>query len=145
MNLSQTGIDLIKRFELFEPNPYPDPVGIMTVGYGHVIREGESFDHSLTEHGASELLRKDAAEAENAVRIGVKVSLTQDQFDALVSLIFNIGTGAFIESTLLRKLNKGNKIAAGCEFIRWNRAGGKVMDGLTKRRILEAALFLKEL
>jgi uncharacterized membrane protein len=95
----------------------------------------------ITQAQAEDYLREDVYWAEDAVRDLVKVALAQNEFDALVSLVFNIGAGAFGRSTLLRKLNDGDKAGAGAEFARWNQAAGKVLPGLVKRRADEAALF----
>lgn len=105
MRISQNGLDLIKKSESFAPLPYICPAGKLTIGYGHCILPHESFT-KITEKDAEEILRKDAAIAENCINKAVKVPLTQNQFDALVSFIFNVGCAAFLKSTLLRKLNE---------------------------------------
>jgi lysozyme len=104
MKISQNGLDLIKQHESFSPVIYICPAGKPTIGFGHVVLPGESFTR-ITEAEALELLRKDVAIAENCINQNVKALLSQDQFDALASLVFNIGIGAFMKSTLLRKLN----------------------------------------
>jgi hypothetical protein len=95
----------------------------------------------ITQERAEELLRLDLRRFEDAVRMQVAVELTQNQFDALVSLVYNIGEGAFSKSTLLRKLNAGDYAGAQAQFAVWRKAGGKVMPGLVNRRAQEAALF----
>ncbi|MEY5099149.1 MAG: hypothetical protein RJA36_1868 [Pseudomonadota bacterium] len=142
MKLSDAGLSLIKRHEGLRLKAYPDP-GTggepWTIGYGHT--QGVQPGQEITEAQAEDYLREDVYWAEDAVRDHVKVALEQHEFDALVSLAFNIGAGAFARSTLLRKLNDGDKAGAAAEFARWNQAGGKVLPGLVKRRADEAALF----
>lgn len=140
MKISQAGLDLIKEFEGFEPEAYLCPAGIWTIGYGHTgdVSEGQT----ITEEEAEELLRQDVAFAEDAVTDYVEGDLTQGQFDALVCFVFNIGAGAFRDSTLLRLLNQGDNEGAAEQFLRWNKAGGKVLSGLTRRREAERELFL---
>jgi lysozyme len=96
----------------------------------------------ITEATAEIMLRKDLAKFEDAVSKSVKVPLKQNQFDALVSLVYNIGPGNFQSSTLLKKLNAGEYQSAADQFPRWNRAGGKVLAGLTRRREAEKGLWL---
>ena len=146
MNTSQTGINLIKFFEGFRTKAYQDSVGIWTIGYGHTkgVKEGMI----ITETKAEELLKKDLEYFEDHVTTLVKIPITQNQFDALVSFTFNVGEGNLKKSTLLKKLNnvivpvhKVLEVVAD-EFLRWNKAGGKVLSGLTKRRKAERLLFL---
>ena len=140
MKTSQAGIDLIKSFEGLRLTAYADPVGVWTIGYGHTagVKEGDQISQSQAE----DLLRADLEEFEEGVRDAVQVSLTQQQFDALVSLAFNVGLGAFRRSTLRRRLNAGDYEGAAQEFARWNMAGGRVLHGLTKRRAAERDMFL---
>jgi lysozyme len=105
MKISQNGLDLIKQHESFSAVPYLCPAREWTIGWGHVVLPTESFTR-ITEAEALELLRKDVAITENCINQNVKALLSQDQFDALASLIFNIGISAFMKSTLLRKLNE---------------------------------------
>lgn len=142
MKLSDAGLSLIKRHEGLRLKAYPDPGtggAPWTIGYGHTT--GVQPGQEITQAQAEDYLREDVYWAEDAVRDLVKVALAQNEFDALVSLVFNIGAGAFGRSTLLRKLNDGDKAGAGAEFARWNQAAGKVLPGLVKRRADEAALF----
>ncbi len=142
MKLSDAGLSLIKRHEGLRLKAYPDPGtggAPWTIGYGHT--QGVQPGQEITAAQADDYLREDVYWAEDAVRDHVKVALDQHEFDALVSLVFNIGAGAFARSTLLRKLNDGDKAGAAGEFARWNQAGGKVLPGLVKRRADEAALF----
>ncbi len=140
MKCSERGKELIKEFEGCILKPYKDAVGLWTIGVGHLIKEGENFG-SITIDEAMELLAKDLQWAEACIN-NTGVELTQNQFDALCSLVFNIGCGAFQGSTLLRKLKAGENAAS--EFLRWNKAGGVVLKGLTRRREAEMRLFLGE-
>lgn len=140
-NTGQAGINLIKEFEGLELSKYRDAVGLWTIGYGHLIRSGETFERSLTEQEAEALLRKDLLESERGIRRLVSVPLTQNQFDALVSFVFNVGVGRLATSTLLKKLNAQDYRGAADELPKWNRAGGNVLEGLTRRRQAERALF----
>lgn len=141
MRISHGGLQLIAGFEGFEPYPYQDIAGHLTIGFGHKIVNGENFTKGITEEWAAALLRRDARRAENAVNRFVTVKLHQNNFDALCSLVYNIGTGAFAQSTLLRKINDRCFHQAAAEFLRWNRAGGKVSTGLINRRKIESELF----
>jgi len=138
-SLSARGLELIKRFEGFSATAYSDFKGY-SIGYGHLMRAGENLSN-ISEEEASELLAGDVAWAERAVAAAVAVPITQNQFDALVSLAFNIGEGAFKRSTLVRLLNDGDYIGAAEQFDRWNKAGGQVNRALVQRRATERALF----
>lgn len=142
MDIDGQGIELIKQFEGYRAYPYQDAAGLWTIGYGHLIKDSESFPHDLDINEATALLYQDAQIAVDAVNDLVSVSLTQNQFNALVSLVYNIGRGAFASSTLLRKLNAGDYQGAFNEFPRWNKAGGQVIAGLTNRRAAEARIFI---
>ena len=141
MKTSDAGIDLIKHFEGLRLHAYQDSVGVWTIGVGHTRTAKPGM--VITEDEAVNLLRGDLADAESAVNRLVMVPLDQGEFDALVSFVFNLGSGNFGKSTLLKKLNHGDRIGASDEFKRWNRAGGKVLSGLTRRRAAERALFLR--
>lgn len=145
MNISQSGIDLIKRFEGFRPSRYLCPAGYETIGYGHVVRIGEQFNEPLTEIEAEELLRRDLEQFEQAVHDLVIVDLAQNQYDALVSFTFNVGPDAFRKSTLLRRVNDRDHKAAPKEFEKWVFVNGKRLKGLEKRRAAEAALYRGEI
>jgi len=140
------GIIIIKKWETFIGEVYKCPAGLPTLGYGHVVLKGENFPPQITESQAHTLLQKDLERFENGVN-KLQLSLTQAQFDACVSLAFNIGTRAFLRSTLARKLKAHNYLGASKEFIRWNKAtiNGKkqILKGLTNRRIDETKLFLE--
>lgn len=141
MRTSEAGIALIQGYEGLRLSAYRDSVGVLTIGYGHTgadVKQGMT----ITRDEAERLLRDDLHDAESAVEKAVRVPMTQGQFDALVSFVFNLGAGRLQTSTLLRKLNDRNYIGAADEFPRWNKAGGKVLAGLTARRGAERALFL---
>lgn len=144
MRTSLAGIAEIARHEGFKPYMYNDQAGYPTIGYGHKVKPGESFTR-ISEAEARALLIQDVGTAEDAVNAAVTVSLNQAQFDALVSLVYNIGVGAFRTSTLLRKLNAGDYASAQQQFLAWRkvRIGGTLTDsaGLINRRTAEAALF----
>jgi lysozyme len=141
MKISQKGVNLVKKFEGLELKAYKDSVGVVTIGYGstgpHVF-----MGQVITEAQAEALLIKDLSRFESGVTELVKVPLTQNQFDALVSFSFNLGLGNLKSSTLLKKLNAKDYLGASKEFERWNKAGGKVLNGLTRRRLAEKELFL---
>lgn len=141
MDISQTGLDAIAKREGFSATKYRDASGY-SIGYGHFIRPGESFTEPMPQWRAMELLRADAKIAADAVRAYVKVPLTQNQFDALTSLTYNIGVGAFKGSTLLRLLNAGDYAGAAAQFARWNKSQGAVLAALDARRASESAQFL---
>lgn len=144
MRLSDKGLQLLKQWEGCKLRVYKDAAGLPTIGVGHLLtREelvGGKYDDGITEAEAMELLAQDVAPAEKAVS-GVKVPLTQNQFDALVSFVFNVGTGAFRKSTLLRKLNSGDYAAVPVELRKWTRAAGKRVPGLVNRRDNEILLW----
>lgn len=140
--ISERGLAIIREFEGFSSEAYPDPASggdPWTIGYGHTkdVQPGDT----CTLAQAEQWLREDAAEAEDAVDRYVTVDLTQGQRDALVSFVFNLGSDNFRQSTLRRKLNAGDAAGAAQEFKRWNKGAGKVMAGLVRRRGAEAALF----
>lgn len=134
------GVNLIKEFEGLRLKAYKCPADIWTIGYGHTAGIGP--DNIITEEQAISLLYQDVAESERAVNQYVYVQLTQNQFDALVSFVFNLGVGNFRTSTLLKKLNAGDYDGAAQEFGRWIHASGKVLPGLVRRRQVERTLFL---
>lgn len=140
MRTSKRGTDFIARWERFEPCRYRDQGGLWTIGYGHLIKKGETFKEPMTHEEGLDLLAKDMAAAEKAVNT-VRVALTQNQFDALVSLVFNIGGGNFSASTLLRKLNDADYEGAANQFKAWRYVKGKESQGLLNRRTQEAELF----
>lgn len=138
--LSAAGARFISEFEGFRPAAYWDQWGnVWTIGFGHTrgVHQGQRVSREKALH----ILRQDAATAAQAVKDLVDVELTQKQFDALTSFAFNLGGGALAESTLLKKLNKGDYKGAQHEFGRWTHAGGEELPGLVRRRAAEAALF----
>jgi lysozyme len=143
MKTSERGIQLIKQFEGFSPAMYVCPAGKRTVGYGHVVLPGDILSLPMTEEAAHKLLLKDLERFEFAVNTVVKVPLSQEQFDALVSLVYNIGENALSGSTLLKKLNAGKYREAAAQFDRWVHSNKKKLPGLVKRRAAEKALFLE--
>jgi lysozyme len=140
--INEAGLNLIKSFEGLRLETYLDAVGVRTIGYGHTGPEVTSGLH-IDKSYAEELLRSDIKRFERGVMALVSVALTDNQFSALVSFSFNLGLNNLKNSTLLRKLNSGQNIEAANEFPRWNRAGGKILAGLTRRREAEKALFLR--
>lgn len=145
MQISNKGIALIKQFEGLRLDAYQDSVGVWTIGYGWTQPvDGKPITKGMVikPETAERLLKTGLVSYENDVSKLVKVKLTQGQFDALVSFAYNLGTRALSTSTLLRKLNAGDYRGAADEFPRWNKAGDKVLDGLTRRREAERALFL---
>ncbi|HCM9495669.1 TPA: lysozyme [Enterobacter hormaechei subsp. hormaechei] len=145
MQTSDKGIALIKQFEGCKLTAYQDSVGVWTIGYGWTKPvDGKPIRAGMTikQETAERLLKTGLVSYENDVSRLVKVDLTQGQFDALVSFTYNLGARSLSTSTLLRKLNAGDYAGAADEFLRWNKAGGKVLNGLTRRREAEHALFL---
>ena len=139
MKTSEEGIALIKKFEGCELSSYICAGGVQTIGYGHTkdVKDGDT----CTSEQAEEYLKEDLESFEAAVNRLVEVDLNQSQFDALVSWTFNLGWGALSSSTLLKVLNEDNFAGVPEQIKRWNRAGGKVLDGLIRRREAEALLF----
>lgn len=147
-HISEEGLELIKRFEGFEPKVYLDAVGLPTIGYGHLLKKGEEKNFkgvTLTEQQASLLLRQDIREAELAVLRLIRVPLTDGQFAALVSFVFNLGAGALQRSSLRQKVNREEHGAVPHEFTKWVYAGGKKLKGLILRREAEARLYIKRI
>lgn len=146
------GLGLIKEFEGWRPKFYDDPVGYCTIGYGHLIALKKcsettlgEFSKPLTIGRGQEILEIDTQSARTAVLRLVKVDLTDQQFGALSSFVFNVGKGNFSNSTLLRHVNDGNHELATKEFLRWIRSKGQVFKGLRHRRTCESALYLDKL
>lgn len=144
---SNVGLDLIASFEGTKLKAYDDGVGVWTIGIGTTVypngvkvKKGDS----CTLDQAKSYFAHDLRRFEAAVNNLVKVPLSQNQFDALVSLTYNIGQTAFSKSSLLKKLNAKDYQSAADQFPQWNRGGGKVMNGLVRRRAAERALFLKK-
>ena len=144
---SEKGINLIKHFEGCHLKPYQDPIGLWTIGYGSLIGDGKTLPiewfREITQEEADELLKKDLIRFERGVARLCPTRLTQSRFDELVSFAFNLGLGNLQISTLKTKHNRGDISGAANEFLRWNKAGGKVFRGLTRRREAERALYLQ--
>lgn len=148
MQISENGVALIKRFEGCSLTAYPDPGtggDPWTIGFGWTgsvngrpVRPGMTIDMAT----ADRLLKTGLVSFENDVLKIVRVKLNQNQFDALVSLAYNVGSRVLSTSTLLKKLNAGDYAGAADQFLRWNKSGSKVMPGLTRRREAERELFL---
>ena len=139
MKISQAGVDLIKHFEGCYLESYLCPAGVWTIGYGHTlnVQEGDVID----QEAAEALLIEDLEEFEGYVNSMTEIALKQNEFDALVSWVFNLGPGNFKESTLLNRVNYGPLSDVPFQIQRWNKAGGKILEGLVKRRAAEAALW----
>lgn len=132
--------ELIKSFEGLELEAYLCPANVWTIGYGHTgnVHEGQT----ITKQEAEELLDQDLEVFRRGVRKAVTVDLNENQFGALVSFAYNVGIGSLQSSTLLKLLNAGDYAGAADQFLRWNKASGKVLTGLTRRREAERAVFL---
>ena len=139
MKISLEGLALIKKFEGCRLEAYYCSGGVLTIGYGHTGGVKES--DTITQEEAEKLLRADVFKFEEYVEDNVMVELDQSQFDALVAWTFNLGPGNLRESTMLKKLNNGEYESVPFEMRRWNKAGGKTLDGLIRRRQAESLLF----
>ena len=139
MKISLEGLSLIKKFEGCRLEAYYCSGGVLTIGYGHTGGVKES--DTITQEEAEKLLRADVFKFEEYVEDNVMVELDQGQFDALVAWTFNLGPGNLRESTMLKKLNEADYASVPSEMKRWNKAGGKTLDGLIRRRNAEALLF----
>ncbi|WP_038995187.1 lysozyme [Pseudomonas putida] len=141
MRTSQRGLSLIKSFEGLRLQSYQDVVGVWTIGYG--TTRGIKPGMSITKDQAERMLANDVQRFEAEVERLVKVPLTMNQCDALISFTYNLGSANLESSTLLRLLNRGNYAGAAEQFTRWNKADGKVLAGLVRRREAERKLFLE--
>lgn len=158
MNLSNTACELIKAFESVKLQPYRCPAGLWTVGVGHVLYPPQAalkmpermafpldseHDRLWSVGGIDAIFRSDLIRFETGVlRLCPSSINSQAQFDALVSFSFNLGLGSLQSSTLRMKYNRGDTAGTADEFLKWNKAGGKVLKGLTRRREAERSLFL---
>jgi len=140
MHTGNKGIELIKHFEGCELEAYKCPAGVWTIGYGHI--KGVHEGMKITEMQAEEMLKSELHEYEGYINDYVTVPLNQNQFDAMVSWVYNLGGGNLRSSTLLKVLNAGDYDGVPAQMLRWNKAGGKVLEGLTRRRQAEADLFV---
>ena len=139
MQISEEGISLIKHFEGCGLEAYQDSIGIWTIGFGTIkgVKEGDKINQDEAEH----LLQEEMPEYEGYINDMVKVPLEQNQFDALCSWVYNLGPNNLKESTMLKVLNEKKYSEVPQQIKRWNKAGGKVLDGLIRRREAEALLF----
>ncbi|CBI76841.1 Phage lysozyme [Bartonella clarridgeiae 73] len=144
--ISKEGLALIKQWEGLRLKAYQDAIGVWTIGYGHTAQAGEPIVQEgmeITHLEAEAVLQKDLSQFEQTVEHEVKQSLTDEQFAALVSFCYNVGIEAFCNSTLLKKLNKGEYEAVPAELQKWTKANGKRLQGLVHRRAAEAGLWAK--
>lgn len=139
MKPSQACVDLVKSFEGFRAEAYKCPAGVWTVGYGSTENVGPG--DTVTEAEAEQMLADDLLYASKSVDDLVDVELPQNEYDALVSFVYNVGREAFRNSTLLRMINNDDKENCGSQFLRWTKANGKVLPGLARRRTAERELF----
>lgn len=138
--INEAGLSIIMKFEGCKLKAYKCPAGVWTIGYGHTgadVHEGLLISQAMAER----LLLQDLEKFCKAVVDMVTVKISENQFSALVSLCFNIGAGALAKSTLMKKINARDFHAAAAQFDLWNKAGGKVLEGLVKRREAERVLF----
>jgi lysozyme len=140
MQMNETGLKLLRDFEGCKLNAYLDVAGVWTIGYGHTRTAREGM--TITKKAADALLARDLAEFERGVYAACSEEPNANQFAAMVSLAFNIGLAGFQRSTVLRRHNAGDFTNAAKAFSMWNKAGGQVRAGLTRRRAAEAALYL---
>lgn len=144
--VSKRGLDLIKKYEGFRANPYKCPAGVPTIGYGATYypdgKRVKMTDPPVTEKQATEMLKTMLVGFEKAVDTYCIDTINQNQFDALVSFAYNVGTNALKNSTLLKKLNvNANDPTIKDEFMKWVKAGGKTLKGLVTRRAEEAEIY----
>jgi lysozyme len=140
MQISESGLDIIKAFEGYRLSAYQDSVGIWTIGYGST--QGVHVGMVITAAQAEAMLRDSAVTFQSFVTAVVKQPISQKMFDALVSFTYNVGQGNLQKSSVLRLLNIGDYQSSGDAFLLWNKAGGQVVAGLVRRRGMERALFL---
>lgn len=146
MMINQAGLDLIKEFEGFRAKAYSDPVGVWTIGYGTTAAADVGIDPrpgmTITKADAEMYLERAVNKFALAVDPFIKMPIGANEYAAFLSLAYNIGPGAFIKSSALRKFNEGDKSGAASAILLWNKAGGKVLPGLVRRREAEKRLFL---
>ena len=140
MKTSAEGLALIKKFEGLELTAYKCAAGVWTIGYGHTkdVQEGDEWSEAHADH----MLEVELEEFEEYINDNVTVALSQNQFDALVSWVYNLGPANLKASTMLKVLNSGDYEGVPAQIKRWNKAGGKVLKGLIRRREAEALLFI---
>lgn len=143
MKISKQGLDFIKKWEGFRYKAYQDVVGVWTIGYGST-KIGNRKVQPTDTISEPDAVKEMEEELEKWIYPHLEdLTLNQNQFDALCSFIYNLGATNFNKSTLKKKIQAGDYVGASYEFVKWNRAGGKVVDGLTKRRTDESKLFMK--
>lgn len=137
--ITSKSLDLVKHFEGCKLSAYKCPAGVWTIGYGHTagVKQGDT----CTQTQADLWLKNELNAQERTINEFVTVKITQNQRDALASFIYNVGPGAFKNSTLARKLNNSDYTGAAAEFAKWTKAGGRTLPGLISRRAAERALF----
>lgn len=142
ITMSKEGLTVLRHFEGLRLKAYRDPGGVWTIGYGHTgpdVYEGLVWSQAQADKALRDRLQREFVPG---VLAAIKRSMRQHELDAMVDLAYNIGVGAFQGSTLVRKFNAGDTAGAASEFLRWTRAGGKVLLGLRRRRAADRALFL---
>ena len=150
LKIGNNGIDVIKQFEGFRSKPYLCPAKVPTIGYGATYYPGGKkvtmTDSAINESKAIEILSNMMESYENAVNKYCTSAINQNQFDALVSFTYNLGAGNLKSSTLLKKVNLNpNDPTIKTEFMKWTKAGGKVLTGLVRRRTAESELYFKNI
>lgn len=146
MNLAPAGIELVKRFEGLRLKAYRCPSDVWTIGYGHTAAAGPPRvppGMMITEAEAEAILQHDLTDVAARVRALIDVALTDHQFSALVSFVFNVGIGAFRKSSVLARVNAGRFDEVPARLALWVRGGGKVLPGLVRRRAAEGALWAR--
>jgi len=147
MTANAATIDLIKEFEGFRSSTYKDAAGVLTIGYGTTAAASvgiiPAHGMTITEPEAAEYLHRAVDKFADQIKIAITQPCNENEFGAFVSLAYNIGPGAFRKSSVLRHFNNGDKAKAAASFEMWNKAGGKVLAGLVRRRKAEKALFLR--
>ena len=147
MTINQAGLALIKEFEGFRAETYKDAVGVLTIGYGTTAAAGVGIDPKpgmrISEETAEAYLRLALDKFGAFIRPKITAEVNENEWSAMLSLAYNIGPSAFAKSTVLKRFNAGDKAGAADAFRMWNKAGGKVLKGLQRRREAERALFLE--
>ena len=148
-NVNKLGFDLIKEFEGLRLTAYKCSADVWTIGYGTTARAGVGIvpeaGMTITKAEADYYLEKGVNKFADKIRSGIIAPININEFSAFVSLAYNIGPSAFLRSSALRNFNAGNKAKASASILLWNKAGGKVLRGLQRRRLAEQALFQKEI
>ncbi len=146
--INDKGLHLLKDFEGFSKEPYKDVAGIWTIGFGSIYglsgKRVTANHPNITKDQAVNLMERDLKTTESRIASLVKVPLTENQFAALCSFVYNVGSGAFQRSTARMKLNRKDYLGCADEFLRWKYAGGRPIKGLLRRRVAERELFLDE-